>query len=91
MSMADPVSPLDIGLLVIAAGAWGVAIVAGFMLVRQRRAEISLWRLAFDGLRWFRRDTFRPEAAPTWRAFMAGWVVFMACVVAVALRTLLLV
>jgi hypothetical protein len=84
--MADAIT---IVFLVIAVAGWTVAIVAALALVPKRRADISLLRLCFDGMRWFKRDTFRPEAQPLWRAFLAGWLVFFAGLVAVALRTLL--
>jgi hypothetical protein len=81
--------PITVVLLVIGAAAWAVAIGAGLALARHRRADISLLRLWFDGLRWFKRDTFRPEAAPLWRVFVASWLVLLACFVGVALRDLL--
>ena len=83
------VDDLDVGLLIVAVGAWGIAIFSGLTLLRRRRAGLSLLGLWFDGLRWFRRDTFRPEAATTWYVFIGGWAAFLACVVAVALRAAL--
>lgn len=80
--------PIAIALLVIAASAWCVAVFSALALVSKRRADISFMRLWFDGMRWFKRDTFRPEAAATWRLFIWGWVVFIACVIAVALYTI---
>jgi uncharacterized iron-regulated membrane protein len=77
---------IDISLLIIAAGAWCLALVAGVALLRYRRQDISLLRLWFDGARWFRRDTFRPEAAPAWRLFIGGAIVFAVCLAIVAVR-----
>jgi hypothetical protein len=80
---------LDRGLLIVAAAAWVSAVVAGLLLlVRHRRAGLSLAPLWFDGARWFRRDTFAPEAAGLHRVFVAAAVVFALALVAVALRTL---
>lgn len=66
----------------IALVAWAVAVVAGLMLIRHRRADISLLRLFFSGLVWFDRSTFRPEAAGIWRVFATAAAVFAGAIAA---------
>jgi len=83
--------PLLISLLILAAASWGVFIVAGIALVGKRSPDVSLFRLWFDGMRWFRPETFRPEARGLWYVFLGGFVAFFACILAVALLHLLFV
>ena len=83
------IDSLDVVLLAVGAAAWCTAVVTALFLARKRRADISLLRLWFDGARWYRRDTFRPEGMRLWRLFVGAGVVSATCLVIVGLRTVL--
>ena len=73
-----------VALGVVAAIAWGTAALAVIGLIRYRRPELSLGRLSVSGHLFFRRDTFRPEAAGLWRRMVTSACVFLCTVIALA-------
>jgi hypothetical protein len=59
--------------------------VTGIVLTFYRRPDLSLLRFWFNGWAWFSSSTFRPEARPLWRVFVAAFVVAMVSLLALAL------
>ena len=88
MADATP-DAITVALFIVGAIGWCIAMGAAIALVRKRRGDISLLRLWFDGMSWFRRDTFRPEGDRLWRVFVAGWLLCAAAFAGVVLRSLL--
>lgn len=81
-------------LLVAAAGvavvAWLVALVTCLQLYRLRLDDISGWELAFNGMAWFRADTFKPYARPLHRRFLVAFATFFAAVIVMVLFSILI-
>ena len=68
----------------VAVLAWGAAVVTIIGLIRYRRPDLSLGRLAVSGHLFFRSDSFRPEAAGLWRRLVTCVGVFLCAVIALA-------
>ena len=79
--MLNAIVAVLVGVTVLA---WGTAAVTAIGLLRHRRSDISLGRLAVSGHLFFKRDTFGPEATVLWRRLVTCFVVFMCTVIALA-------
>lgn len=64
----------------VALVAWFVAVVAGLLLIRHRRPDITAARMMFSGWIWFDRRSFTAAGQPAWRVFIAAAAAFFAAV-----------
>jgi len=74
----------------VAGIAWLVALVTCIQLFRMRLDDIGGWELAFNGMAWFRADTFKPIARPLHRRFLLAFAAFFAAVLVMVLFTILI-
>ena len=76
--------------IAVAVVAWLVALVTCVQLFRLRLDDISGWDMAFNGMVWFRADTFKPVARPLHRRFLLAFAAFFAAVIVMVLFTILI-
>ena len=62
--------------LAASVAAWLVAAVSAIQLWSLRVDDYSGWDLAWDGMAWFRADTFKPVAASVHTRFLRAFMVF---------------
>jgi hypothetical protein len=74
----------------IALGAWLVAAAHAFMLLRHVAPPRTAWSLAFQGWRFYVRETFLESGHALHRRFQIAIGTFAACIVAIAVITLIL-
>lgn len=60
--------------------AFVIAVSAAWKMTRYRLDEVSLWRLATNGRLFYSGKSFRPEAEPYRRRFVAAALTFLAAV-----------
>ncbi len=84
---------MDVLVPVVAAaalGAWLIAAVHAFMLLRHVAPPRTAWSLAFQGWRFYVRDTFLESGHSIHRRFLIAIGTFAACIVGLAVLTLIL-
>ncbi len=74
----------------VAFAAWLVAVLAGLMLIRYRRGDISVARMLFSGWIWFDRRNFRAEGARVWKVFIAAAATFAGAIAVAVVVSLVL-
>ena len=72
---------LAVGVSVLA---WVVAAASAIELWALRSDDYSGWDLAWDGMAWFRADTFKPVAAAVHKRFLRAFLAFFAGLFAAA-------
>jgi hypothetical protein len=70
--------------LAVSVAAWFVAAISAIQLWGLRTDDYSGWDLAWDGMAWFRADTFKPLAAPVHTRFLWAFMAFFAGLFAAA-------
>ncbi len=68
---------------------WFCAVYFALVLVRYRRADLSVSKLAFNGYLFFKADSFRPEGHPTHRRFLQAVMAFAGGILLIGLLGLL--
>lgn len=76
-------------LFVGAVVAWLLAAVTALRLFPLRRDEFSRWDMIWNGMIWFRADTFTPVAANLHRRFLRAFFGFFACLLLGAIAIVL--
>lgn len=66
----------------IALAAWASAAIHALLLLRHAAPPRSALSLAFQGWRFFDRDTFTPSGHPLHRRFVASFVLFFLAILA---------
>jgi hypothetical protein len=64
---------------------WFCAVYYAWVLLRYRRADLSVSKLAFNGYLFFKADSFRPEGHPVHRRFMWAVLAFAGGILGVGL------
>jgi hypothetical protein len=70
--------------LAVSAAAWLVAAISAIQLWGLRADDYSGWDLVWNGMAWFRVDTFKPVAAPLHSRFLWAFMAFFAGLLAAA-------
>jgi hypothetical protein len=60
--------------------AFAIALVSACKMTKHRADDVSLWRLATNGLLFYSGKGFKPEAEPYRRRFVAAALVFLAAI-----------
>ena len=70
--------------LAVSVAAWLVTAASAVQLWGLRADDFSGWDLAWDGMAWFRADTFKPVAASVHARFLRAFIAFFVGLFAVA-------